>query len=538
MRDSSDDLQSALGAWLAQPSSHGLAAGETVVPVETHISLVYLAGEKAYKLKKAVDFGYADFSTLAKRKAACETEVRLNRRTAPDLYLGVVPVHRAGDGFTLGSGEGEIVDYLVEMRRFDGDALLARRADEGRLEARTVANLAACIARFHLDEPAVECRDGAGRFEDVLDINEGRLRDAAALFPGRGAELLVARQRGALNACTWLMNRRAAAGFVRHCHGDLHLGNVALIDGQATPFDCLEFNEELATTDILYDLAFLLMDLAERAEREPGLAGFANLALAAYCDAMPADAIEATLEGLYLLPLFSSTRATVRAHVNGTLALNADEADERARAGATARRYLGFADRLLDQPEPALIAIGGRSGTGKSTLARGLAPDLGDLLGATHLRSDVIRKQLLGVSLTERLPESAYTPETSARVYETLYAHARTALEARRFVIADAAFFREEERKAIEQAARDLGFTFVGLWLEAPNAVLKERVAARTARNDDPSDAGVAVVERQAAYETGENAWTKLEVSGTPEENLACARATLDAMLRKPRTVL
>jgi predicted kinase len=283
------------------------------------------------------------------------------------------------------------------------------------------------------------------------------------------------------------------------------LRNIVVIDGVPTLFDCLEFDEDMATIDVLYDLAFALMDLWHR-----GLDRLANLLFNRYLDA--AD----ELAGLPLLGLFMSMRATVRAHVAAARALEMPPDDPlRAEAVAQSRAYLGLARRLLGQRPPRLIAIGGLSGSGKSTAAAEIAAAVGTAPGARVFSSDRIRKALHGVAPETRLGPDAYLPEVSARVYQVMQEGAAAALATGHSVVVDAVFGRPDERERIEEIARSSGADFKGIWLEAPISLLLERVAAR---QGDPSDADVEVVRRQSERDVGSLAWTRLAAGGNDRD--------------------
>lgn len=501
------DDQTETIAFLSRPDAYGLAA--PVERVDTHGAVVFLAGDRAYKLKRAVWLPYLDFSTIEKRKAVCEAELRLNRRTAPELYLGVERVGRQPDG-TLAIGQGTAVDWVVVMQRFPADALLDTMARQGPLPSRLVRDLADAIAAFH-DTAGVVTGGGAARVRAVIDGN----RNSMAALP---AGLLAASQCDRLHALSLakldrlapLLDRRAAAGLVRHCHGDLHLANICLWEGRPILFDCLEFDPELATTDVLYDIAFLLMDMWQR-----GLRSEASLAFNRYCD------MRGEAEGLAAMPLFLSMRAAVRAHVSASAAQRQERAIARETSLQAARGYLAAALAFLEPVESRLVAIGGLSGTGKSTLAGQLAPLVGTAPGARWLRSDVLRKRMAGVAPEDRLPAQAYAPETSAAVYHALMEAASRTLQAGTSVIIDAVFADASERAAIAEVARRSGVPFAGLWLEAPPEALRARV---TSRRGDASDANAAVVDRQLGYAVGDlGEWQPTDASGTPAEVAAHA---------------
>ncbi|PEQ13782.1 hypothetical protein B2G71_05570 [Novosphingobium sp. PC22D] len=502
------DDQSETLAFLADGAAFGVSG--PVERIDTHAAVVFLAGERAYKMKRAVKLGYLDFSSLEKRKAVCEAELRLNRRTAPELYLDLVCVGRLADG-TLALGEGEPVDWLIVMRRFASDRLLAAMVDEGPLDPGLIRDLADTIARFH-DEAEIVAGDGAARARKVIDGNREAMAALSpeALDPEACADL-HARSLEALDAVAPLLDRRGASGEVRHCHGDLHLANICLWQGRPTLFDCLEFDAALATTDTLYDLAFLVMDLCQRSQHAA-----ASLVLNRYCD------MRGEAEGLAALPLFLSMRAAVRAHVNATAAERQVEGDAKVRKAEAARAYLRTALADLDRDEPVLVAVGGLSGTGKSTLARGLAPALGRAPGARWLRTDVLRKRIAGVAPEQRLPPEAYSREQGAKVYARLADEAHEVLTAGMPVIVDGVFSAEDEREAVFGVAGAAGVRFTGLWLEASPDVLRSRVSARTG---DASDADAEIVGRQLDYDIGDlGCWQRLPASGAPEEVLASAR--------------
>jgi uncharacterized protein len=497
------DDQDEVTVFLARADSYG--ASGAVERIDTHAAIIFLADDRAYKLKRAVKYPYLDFSTAAKRKAVLETELQLNRRTAPELYDGVVAVRRQADG-TLGFGEGEPVDWVLVMRRFPADALLENVAERGELTPTLIRKLADTIAKFH---DQAELRPGADGIKRVREVIEGNRRSMAALpagsLPDATCDRLHRASLSALEELAPLLDRRAREGRVRHGHGDLHLANICLWRGEPTLFDCLEFDADLAIIDVLYDLAFLLMDLWHRGYRDE-----ACLLFNRYCD-MTDEA-----EGLASLPLFLSMRAAIRAHVSASAAQRQSDEHAKARKLADARAYLAASLYFLERSEPRLVVVGGLSGSGKSTLAGALAPRLGRAPGARWLRSDVMRKRMAGIAPEDRLPASAYTAEHGRAVYAALAREARAALAAGQSVIVDAVFAAPEERAAIEAAARDQGAPFTGVWLEAPSGILHQRVGARTG---DPSDADVRVVERQQAYVVGElGSWHIIEASGTPAE--------------------
>ena len=310
-----------------------------------------------------------------------------------------------------------------------------------------------------------------------------------------------------------LLDERRRAGKVRLCHGDLHLRNICLVDGRPLLFDCVEFSEDLASIDVLYDLAFLLMDLGHC-----GHADFANLVFNRYLDLTEED------DGIAAMPLFLAMRAVIRAHVTATMAAHGWSGDDPAAARAEARRYLDAAEAAL-RPEPArLVAIGGPSGSGKSTLAARLAPELGRRPGARVLRSDVLRKLRFGTEPETPLPPEAYVPEVNAMVYRDLCERAATALRAGHCAVIDAVALREDERRAFAAVAAEAGVPFTGLWLAAPEEAMAARLGSRTG---DASDASAEVLRLQLGHDPGALDWTRIDAGGDPDATLVAARRAL-----------
>ncbi|HUT50460.1 MAG TPA: AAA family ATPase [Alphaproteobacteria bacterium] len=520
VQDQSETIEFLSGA----AAYRGLGIEGPVERIETHISEVFLIGDRAFKLKRAVKFPYLDFSTPAKRKAAALAELALNRRTAPTIYLGLAAVLRgAGGALDLHVCEeeddgGDVVEWLVAMRRFPQEALLDAMAADGSLAVATMEEVAQAVAAFHAEAAVVRRFGGAsgmrhaaggvrGAFAEIIDA-AGDIFDPAAV-----AALTDADDAATLRLAP-LLDARKAAGLVRHCHGDLHLRNIAMIEGRPAPFDCIEFSEEIASVDVLYDLAFLLMDLWHR-----DLTDHANATLNRYLE------VTGDYEGLAALPLFLASRAAIRAHVTGTLALGENKKSAGRDAHIEeARAYLALGNALIDPPPPRLVAIGGLPGSGKTTIARALAPALLPVPGAVVLRSDVIRKTLAGVDPLTPLGPEGYSATMTARTYETLRRRAETALAAGHSVVADAVHARPHERAALEAVAAAVGVGFDGLWLDAPGRALETRVSERGA---DASDATVAVVRKALDYETGPIGWTRIDAGGGAQTVIALAKVAL-----------
>lgn len=478
-------------------SSREAHDGRPVEVIETHGAYVFLAGDRALKMKRAVWFPYMDFSTVEKRRAACEAELRLNRRTAPSLYRAVSPVSRDANGDLGLDGAGEVVDWVVVMARFDQDTLFDRMAQRGALTVPLMESLSDAIAVFHASaEPKPET-DSAAAMRATIEGNAGSLRSwIGEPFAADAIDKVDQRCVRLLEAASPLLAERARGGFVRYCHGDLHLRNICLVNDKPTLFDCIEFNESFAVIDVLYDLSFLLMDLEHR-----GLRREANVVLNRYLSRT------GDYGGLGALQLYLCARAEIRAHVSAAIAAAEHDAERASEDRAEATRYLDLTLRLSEPASPGLIAIGGLSGSGKTTLAHALAPGIGAAPGAVAIRSDVLRKRRFGVDLFERLPQEAYTHEESRHVYDEMYDLAGKALASGVSVIADAVFRNEAERTAIRAVADAAGVPFVGIWLDVSAETQDERLTARTG---DVSDATVEVGKAQRRDAVTVSDWARL----------------------------
>lgn len=484
-----------LVAALRDPAAYAHPVGGVEL-VETHISSVLLAGDYAYKLKKPVNLGFVDFSTLALRRRYCDEEVRLNRRTAPMLYLDVVPVTRRADGGLRFGGDGEAIEYAVRMRRFDAAAQLDRLALAGGLDAVLIDRLAGAIAAFHAAcEPAPKESD-YGCAPQVRAWTANSLAQLRARV--QDAELreridrLAAWCEEQFARRTAVFEARRAAGFVRECHGDLHLGNIALIDGVPVAFDCIEFNAELRFIDVMNDVAFTWMDLLDF--ELPRLAArFLN----GYLE------VTGDYAGLATLRYYAVYRALVRALVasirgaqTGRTARQRD--DDRARS----LRYVAVAEAIA-RPQPRrLVATCGVAGSGKTTVAQHLL----EILGAVRVRSDVERKRMAGLAPSQHWPGAVgaglYAPATTQATYGRLRDAAAAIVDAGFVAIADATFQRRADRDALRRLARALGARLALIVCEAPPSVLRARVAARLAQGGDASDATLEVLDAQlAAFE-------------------------------------
>ncbi len=489
--------------FLSTPESYGFDT--PVAVIETHISRIFLVGERAYKMKRAVLLPYVDFSTPQARLEACRKEVTLNSRTAPDLYLGTRRLTATPAGGLEFDGDGVLVDAVVEMKRFDQSCLLDRKAEAGALTPQLMRNVARTVLRFHESAPVVHAGGGADNIAGVLAINEAGFA-TSTLFSPHAVAAIGKRFRAGLARHAALLDAREAAGKVRRCHGDLHLRNICVIGGAPRLFDCIEFNDQIATVDVLYDLAFLLMDLWHRGHRD-----LANLVMNRYFDTQDEE------DGFVLLPFFMAVRAAVRAHVTAT---QFEEGGGKIRALADeARSYFDLAGALLEEPRARLVAIGGLSGSGKTTVAEALAAHLGAPPGARILESDRLRKAMFDVTAETRLPAEAYSAENSARVYADMACRAGKLLADGGTVVADAVFDRPDDRARIMECARETGTPFAGIWLEARAALLRRRVSERSA--DGPSDATVAVLAGQLQRARGDIEWTRIDAARAPERIVA-----------------
>lgn len=490
--------------FLLQSTSYPDAV-DGVERIDTHGAIVFLAGDKVYKLKRAVRLPYLDFSTVDQRHAACRNELERNAAAAPEIYIDVVPVTRDADDRLAIAGQGEPVDWLVEMNRFEQSDLLDNLAVGGNLDVALMDPLAETIADYHARARQVLDCDGEEITARVVSQVSGALTQASDHFGLPETQALSDSLADHLKQHSGLLKDRARAGFVRLCHGDLHLRNIVLSNGEPRLFDALEFDDTLATTDVLYDLAFLLMDLWHRDLKE-----HANRCLNTYVSRSIATN---DLAGVALLPLFMSVRAAIRTMVTIDKIMVSDQAPDPA-VLQEANEYFALARELITTSQPVLIAVGGCSGTGKTTLAGALAPAIGHAPGAIHLRSDVERKRMLRVPVLDKLPRHAYTSEASQNVYRRLCSRAEQALQAGHSVVVDAVFLDPLHRQWIEQTAARCGCEFLGLWLDADPDQMIDRV---NKRRFDASDADGDVVRQQLKSHSRSETWSVIDARGSPE---------------------
>jgi len=478
-----DDLIAAMASGAATGDSQPLRR------LDTHMSRVFLAPGRAYKLKRSVRHPFCDMTSLEARRLACEAELAVNQTLAPDLYEAVLPVVRAPDGAVRISGEGEVVDWVVSMRRIADGALLGDMADAGHLEAGLIVQAVTAIAGFHAGlAPEREAGHAVDYRRIIAGLRRTETAGAAALGLTPASEYLFGALERELARVSPLIEARRKNGWVRRGHGDLHLGNICVFREKVTPFDALEFDPALATADVIYDIAFLLLDLRAR-----GLDDLANLAMNHYW-----DTLDQREDSLTLLPLFMALRATVRMAVC-------------TEAGALidAARYRSLGLELLHPHKPILLAIGGLSGAGKSTLAKAIAAELTGACGARVLRTDALRRSDAQLGDGDRLDPGAYQHQGRARIYRLLAERARKALRARSSVVADGTFQEDTARAAIEAAAGDADF--MAVWLQASAQTRIVRVAQR---RGDISDATPEIAHQQVEPANLGDNWRRVDASG------------------------
>ncbi|HEY0425779.1 MAG TPA: AAA family ATPase [Rhodopila sp.] len=469
-------------------------------PKETHISAVFVGTDTVWKLKKAVRLPFLNFTTCDAREHFLRRELELNKPAASGIYRDVIGIER-DTGQALRFGDDHAIDFVLRMAPVPSQDFLDVIASDNRLTAELLDDLGDAVSACHGKLPPLLGRDFAAT---MRDITQGNLRSAlAAGLPEPDVTAWQAQINEAIDGLVPWMAERSSAGYVRRCHGDLHLGNLCLWEGKPVPFDALEFDEALATIDVGYDLAFLLMDLDQRVGRAA-----ANRVMNRYI-ARTGDA--RIMAGL---PVFLSQRAIIRAHVLAAM-------------GQDGAAYLTAARRYLAPAEPAVIAIGGLQGTGKSTLARALAPELGRPPGALIVRSDEIRKRLFGLHPQQRLQQESYGPDANIATNSALIEQTRVAAEAGHTAIVDATFLDIETRRDLKAAVGSTGVRFLGIWLQAPLALLEQRVAARTG---DASDATVAVLRRSAGNDPGPVDWLAVDASDATRALASVRQALLNAL--------
>lgn len=488
----SDNLTAALLKPSVWPDSP-----EQVELIETHISWVFLTRDFAWKIKKPVSFDFLDFSTLEQRKHSCHEELRLNRRTAPNLYLDVVPICGTVAAPEIG-GTDEPFEYAVKMRRFDDAGLLSRKTLEKRLTPALIDQLAETIAEFHRRIPQAGSESPFGQPADIRNDALSNFSTIEQLVDGETLHESAVR-----NLKEWtitegnriepFLKQRRADGFVRECHGDLHLRNIVEIDGKACLFDCIEFNARLRWIDVMSEIAFLIMDLEEH-DKDQSARRLLNRYLERTGD----------YGGLAVLRYYLVYRAMVRAKVDMIrLREGAQSARQRRVLLNEFGNYLSIADHDAERMPPALIIMHGLSGSGKTTLSQRIV----ELSPTIRIRSDVERKRLHGVGETDHvngvMAEKLYSPGVTRQTYAQLSSLAESVIKAGFPVVVDATFLHAQERNQFRRLARMLEVPFRIVSCQASEDQLHARVSSRASDHHDASDAGVSVLEQQLKIETG-----------------------------------
>jgi aminoglycoside phosphotransferase family enzyme/predicted kinase len=468
--------------------------------IETHISWIVLTGTFAYKIKKPVYFGFLDFSTLELRRFYCHEELRLNSRLAPDLYLRVVPITGTSAQPHL-DGSGEAIEYAIQMRQFDNVGLFNRLVQKHRLFPEYLDHLAEILADFHAAIDRATVSDPMGQAQQCWEASEQNfihIRSRLDCAEDRAQlKKLQHWSEDEYQRCYAIMQERHRQGFIRECHGDLHLGNIVLRNGHPTPFDGIEFNENLRWIDVISELAFLVMDLEVKGQFDLAVR-FLNRYLELTGD----------YSGLILFDYYRLYRAMVRVKIALITLDEEPNPKTREELQAQYRRYIEYGLGLIRPHQPLLVMTHGYSGSGKSYLAALLA----ERLWAIHLRSDIERKRLAGLAPRtvsfSALNNGLYTAEMTHRTYRHLLDLAETLLRAKYSVIIDATFLQQEQRERVRYLAMRQNAPLLVLDCRAPIERLRERIKSRIGLGNDPSEADIAVLERQI---TEAEPLTKLE---------------------------
>ncbi|MEG4085275.1 AAA family ATPase [Microcoleus sp. POL10_C6] len=480
---------------MLQPGFYPHGVTEPVQLIQTHASFVLLTGDYTYKIKKPVNFGFLDYSSLQKRHHFCKEELLLNRRTAPEIYLEVLPIVQIGDSFQLGSNLPAItpaevaVEYALKMREFPQDSLLLSLLERGLLTEQIMADLGREVAKFHSTAISNSYIRTFGEVSQIRTAIDNNYLTSQKYIGGPQSQAQFQETKDYTDAFfaenQELFNLRIANNKIRECHGDLHLRNLALWQDKILLFDCIEFNEPFRFVDVMYDVAFTVMDLESRGRRDLG-----NAFLNTY--------IEQTgdWEGLQLLPLYLSRQAYVRAKVTSLMLDDpAISTDQKAELSQTAAHYYKLAWQYTQSHRGKLTLMSGLSGSGKSTAARYLARRT----GAIHIRSDAVRKHLGGISLNERGGQDLYSDEMTAQTYGRLLELGIILADRGWDVILDAKFDRQNLRTDAINQAQSHGLPLQIIYCTAPIEVLRERLQQR--RGDIADATAELLSSQQAAFE-------------------------------------
>ncbi|WP_455380094.1 bifunctional aminoglycoside phosphotransferase/ATP-binding protein [Acidihalobacter prosperus] len=455
--------------------------------LETHISVVLLTGQYAYKLKKPLDMGFLDFSTLARRKHFCQEEIRLNRRLAPDLYLDMVPVSGTPDSPVV-DGSGTPIEYLVCMRQFDPEQQLDKLLSRGELTTDYIDDVIARIAAFHSHASSVDQNSSFGKPESIYAPMQQNFDQLYPLIkePERRSQLqrLEHWSRQEFERLSPLLIKRRENGFIRECHGDMHLGNMALLDSNIAIFDGIEFNDDFRWIDVANEIAFFVMDLESR-----GASKLANRALNAWIE------LTGDYEALPIMRFYQAYRAMVRAKIAsirlGQASLSEDERQETL---AAYQRYADLAEYYTTSHECGLIIMHGFSGAGKTTLSSQAVEELGMI----RLRSDVERKRLYGLdpeaTSQSEIDQGLYSKNMNERTYNALERYAGSVLSGGFSVIIDASFLDKKRRQQFSVFAETHKVPFLILDVQAPEEQLRRRLHSR---KGDASEANTRVLDWQ-----------------------------------------
>jgi aminoglycoside phosphotransferase family enzyme/predicted kinase len=473
---------------LTNPALYGAGCTDVRV-IETHISYVLLTGNYAYKIKKAVDLEFLDFTTLAARHFYCDREVGLNRRLAPAIYLGVVAITGTIDIPRIG-GDGPVLEYAVKMLEFPQDALLTRVLERGALTPAHVDTLAAIVATFHGSAPKAVAGSRFGSSNEIRDLAIENFTEIEPLLEHdadrRVADNLRRWTEREHAARATIFSERQRSGFVRECHGDLHLGNIVLVDGSPTIFDCIEFNEDMRWSDVMADVAFLVMDLRDR--RRPDLA---SRFLSGYLE------LTGDYDGVQVLRFYVVYRAMVRAKVACMRARQVHDAAAHAAIVAEYREYLKLATCCAQSSTSGIVITRGPAGSGKTSRSAALV----EYAGAIRIRTDVERKRIHGLPPLGRTESALNAGLYSAAATDRTYAHlarlARSVVRAGYPVVVDGAFLQRRQRDRLRALAADLDVPFAIVDFVASVETLRARVRERQAAGTDASDADLQVLERQ-----------------------------------------
>lgn len=453
--------------------------------IETHISWVILTGPYAYKIKKPVDFGFLNFTQLADRKHFCEEELRLNQRLTHDLYLEVLPITGSVTKPQL-AGQGEPIEYVLKMRQFPQHQLLSQLQARGELKAGQIDELASQIANFHQLTPKVALDLPFGSPEVVMAPVRQNFEQIRAMLPEDEAGLSQLAALEAWAEATYqrlqpLLAKRKAEGFVRECHGDIHLNNAAVLDGKVVLFDCIEFNQPFRLIDVANDIAFLVMDLEDRK-----LNALANRLLNNYLEQT------GDYESLQLMSFYKAYRAMVRAKVALFSLTHVTEQSVQQAILSQYYNYANLAESYTFIPHRCLLITSGVSGVGKSYVALQVV----ERFAAIRVRSDVERKRLLGANTAK---EQLYSAQATEQTYQRLYKLAKLSLQAGYITVLDAAYLKQAERMRALKLAEEQGVPFIIINCEAPLSVIGQHLEQRAMAAVDPSDATWQVVKQQLA---------------------------------------